>query len=75
MRLTKSDRLDKLQTIKTVLEMNLNDMRILVRALDAQAYFGEQHGEDYLESDGRELRTRLRRHYEEALAPVTQSDN
>jgi len=39
--------------------ISVNDLRILVDCLRAMAYLGEADGEEYLDSDGRELKDRI----------------
>ncbi len=59
----------KLENLKLrkVLDLSLNDLRILVGSLRALSYMSEHDGENYLDVDARALKQKLEIMYEEAL--------
>jgi hypothetical protein len=59
--------LERILALTTTLELSCNDVRILINALNALVYFGKVDNEDYIDSDGLELRARLQRLYSELL--------
>lgn len=63
MRQLDPDEIERILSTPTVAELTLNDLRILVGALNALEYFGAAHGECYLDSEGRDLRSRLEKKY------------
>lgn len=52
------------------IELTINDIRILIGSLDAMAYFGQLHGEEYLDEDGYILAARLKTLYEDSLSAL-----
>jgi hypothetical protein len=56
-------RLDALKR-RTTLDLNLNDIRIILGCFRAVAYQGERDGEQYLDADALELKSRLETEYE-----------
>ena len=67
MRELEFERKEQVLSAPVDLELSVNDLRILVNALDAMVYFGNEHGEEYLDTDGKELRARLKSNYEEMV--------
>ncbi len=67
MRQLSPDEIEQILATTTVADLTLNDLRILLGALNAMVYFGAAHGEDYIDSDGLELRARLEKKYSNLL--------
>jgi len=58
---------DTILSTPTVLELSVNELRILVDALDGLSYFGCTDGEAYLDDDGLKQRARLKREYDDLV--------
>jgi len=63
MRQLSVEEIEQILDTTTVAELTINDLRILVGALNALEYFGAAQGEDYIDADGLELRARLEKRY------------
>ncbi len=57
------DVLDRMLARSATMTLTLNDVRILMNALDALEYFGKEDNECYIDEEGLELRARLQATY------------
>ena len=57
------EEIEQILATPTVAELTVNDLRILIGALNALVYFGLAHGEEYIDADGLALRARLEKRY------------
>ena len=58
---------ERVLSAPTLVELSVNDLRILVGALDGLTYFETIQSEDYLDPDGIRLRARLKANYEKIV--------
>lgn len=64
------DTMENILSMPFVLDLSVNDLRILVDALDALNYFCCTDGEAYLDADGHKLRDRVKKEYESAVNEI-----
>ncbi len=64
------DTMENILSAPIVLELSINDLRILVDALDGLNYFCCTDGEAYLDEDGYKLRERVKKEYEAAVNEI-----
>ena len=64
MRSKNFEHFDRIMTSRATIVLTINDLRILLNALNALEYFGMAHGEDYLDEEGVTLMSRIGDYYE-----------